>query len=388
MGERRLLALVRGHRMKRLLKRMLDPAEFLSDHGVRSLSRSHLANPYWIDLGGERHTVAYEPGRVAHGAVRRQLELARPGLVPDQLPADRGAPEVPPLLRRRLPGRVPDGLGPAALARRDRRPTSRAGCSRIFLPRRRRPPAGVRRTTPPRSIRTGATTSCSTSTSTATRAPASARRHQTGWTALVAKLLEQTGGARPDHDRRDGRRRRRADADGRRVTDEAIAFGREICGELDEAVAPRMARHQRPRWLRVGHGRGPADPALSRAAGRGAAAACRTARLRRRADRMGRRRRRVDRPARPRIRRRHHRPARLGTPRVVPAGWAGPDLALRDRRPRHREADRDGARRQHDLGRVRAGPRRSARCTFGSRRSRPTATTTPSPSTTASSGRS
>ena len=35
LGERRLLALVRGHRMKRLLQRMLDPSEFLSDYGVR-----------------------------------------------------------------------------------------------------------------------------------------------------------------------------------------------------------------------------------------------------------------------------------------------------------------------------------------------------------------
>ena len=39
VGERRLLALVRGHRMKSLLARMLDPDEFLSDHGIRSLSR-------------------------------------------------------------------------------------------------------------------------------------------------------------------------------------------------------------------------------------------------------------------------------------------------------------------------------------------------------------
>src|SRR5262249_1006742 len=45
VGERRLLALVRGHRMKRLLKRMLDPQEFLSPYGVRALSRQHLEHP-------------------------------------------------------------------------------------------------------------------------------------------------------------------------------------------------------------------------------------------------------------------------------------------------------------------------------------------------------
>ena len=39
VGERRLLALVRGHRMKAILRRMLDPDEFLSPYGIRSLSR-------------------------------------------------------------------------------------------------------------------------------------------------------------------------------------------------------------------------------------------------------------------------------------------------------------------------------------------------------------
>ncbi|MDN5849642.1 MAG: glucosidase, partial [Nitrococcus sp.] len=38
LGERRLLSLLRGHRMKRLLRRLLDESEFLSDYGVRALS--------------------------------------------------------------------------------------------------------------------------------------------------------------------------------------------------------------------------------------------------------------------------------------------------------------------------------------------------------------
>ena len=42
----RLLSLLRGHRLKRLLFRMLDANEFLSDYGVRSLSRVYLAKPY------------------------------------------------------------------------------------------------------------------------------------------------------------------------------------------------------------------------------------------------------------------------------------------------------------------------------------------------------
>jgi hypothetical protein len=58
-GERRLLSLLRGHRMKRLLQRMLDESEFLSDYGVRALSRAHLEHPYVFRLDGSDLTVRY-----------------------------------------------------------------------------------------------------------------------------------------------------------------------------------------------------------------------------------------------------------------------------------------------------------------------------------------
>ncbi len=60
-GERNLLSLLRGHRMKRLLYRMLDESEFLSDFGVRSLSKIHEENPYNFNLDGTDYEVKYEP---------------------------------------------------------------------------------------------------------------------------------------------------------------------------------------------------------------------------------------------------------------------------------------------------------------------------------------
>jgi len=66
-GERRLLSLLRGHRMKRLLARMLDETEFLSDHGVRSLSRWHRDHPFSLRCDGTVHTVAYVPGESDSG---------------------------------------------------------------------------------------------------------------------------------------------------------------------------------------------------------------------------------------------------------------------------------------------------------------------------------
>ncbi|CAA9268165.1 MAG: GH63 [uncultured Acetobacteraceae bacterium] len=61
-GETHLLSLLRGSRMKRLLRRMLDPAEFLSDHGVRALSKAHEREPFVLEHGGDRFTVRYTPG--------------------------------------------------------------------------------------------------------------------------------------------------------------------------------------------------------------------------------------------------------------------------------------------------------------------------------------
>ncbi|MCX5662700.1 MAG: glucosidase [Planctomycetota bacterium] len=66
-GQTHLLSLLRGHRMKCLLRRMLDPAEFLSPFGVRSLSRHHLDQPYRFKHNGDTLTVKYEPGESSTG---------------------------------------------------------------------------------------------------------------------------------------------------------------------------------------------------------------------------------------------------------------------------------------------------------------------------------
>ena len=163
-------------------------------YGIRSLSpRTTASTPTCSTRRAASTASAYVPGEIDHRPVRRQLELARAGLVAGQLPADRGAGALPPLLRRRrctvecptgsgrtlnldqvaeelatrLVRALPAGRQPASpRARRRgalrRRPAlARPGAVLRVLPRRQRPRPGA--------------------------------SHQTGWTALVASCIEYLG---------------------------------------------------------------------------------------------------------------------------------------------------------------------------------------------------
>jgi hypothetical protein len=57
---RRMFSLVGRERLRRLLARMLDETEFLSPYGIRSLSRAHRENPYRLAVNGVEHRVQYE----------------------------------------------------------------------------------------------------------------------------------------------------------------------------------------------------------------------------------------------------------------------------------------------------------------------------------------
>ena len=66
-SDRRLLALVRTHRMKALLSRALDPDEFLSDFGLRGVSKFHKDHPYVLNIDGQTRVADYEPGESTSG---------------------------------------------------------------------------------------------------------------------------------------------------------------------------------------------------------------------------------------------------------------------------------------------------------------------------------
>jgi hypothetical protein len=66
-GVRRLLSLVSRQRLKRVLERMLDESEFLSEYGVRALSRFHADFPYEVEVNDHVSRVTYEPAESGTG---------------------------------------------------------------------------------------------------------------------------------------------------------------------------------------------------------------------------------------------------------------------------------------------------------------------------------
>ncbi len=66
-GVRRLLSLVSRKQLKRVLSRMLDETEFLSPYGIRALSRYHLDHPYEVNVNGNISSVDYEPAESSTG---------------------------------------------------------------------------------------------------------------------------------------------------------------------------------------------------------------------------------------------------------------------------------------------------------------------------------
>jgi hypothetical protein len=67
MGERRLLSIANPDQLRCILRFMLDEREFLSPYGIRALSQYHRDNPYKLNVREMEHRVDYEPGESRTG---------------------------------------------------------------------------------------------------------------------------------------------------------------------------------------------------------------------------------------------------------------------------------------------------------------------------------
>jgi hypothetical protein len=61
VADRGIMAIVNPERLRRILSRMLDENEFLSPYGIRSVSKFHAPNPYVLEVGGQEYRVDYLP---------------------------------------------------------------------------------------------------------------------------------------------------------------------------------------------------------------------------------------------------------------------------------------------------------------------------------------
>ncbi len=66
-GERRLMAIVSGNQLRRVLRFVLDENEFLSPYGIRALSRVHKDCPFVVEVGATEYRVDYEPAESSTG---------------------------------------------------------------------------------------------------------------------------------------------------------------------------------------------------------------------------------------------------------------------------------------------------------------------------------
>ena len=65
--ERVLLSVVTPDKLRRILRRMVDPNEFLSDYGIRALSKFHKDSPFELRVDQETYRVNYEPAESSTG---------------------------------------------------------------------------------------------------------------------------------------------------------------------------------------------------------------------------------------------------------------------------------------------------------------------------------
>ena len=108
-----------GRRSARRSRAFFDEAAFLSPHGLRAVSKRYEGNPYTLE-GVPGAWIDYEPAESTTSMFGGNSNWRGPIWMPLNYLAIRQFVHLPAVLRRRLHGRVPDGLGPAAHLRRDR----------------------------------------------------------------------------------------------------------------------------------------------------------------------------------------------------------------------------------------------------------------------------
>jgi hypothetical protein len=190
-GPRLLLTIANRAKLERIYRYVFNENEFLSPYGVRALSKFHRDHPYDLKIDGESHSVSYEPGESSSDLFGGNSNWRGPIWFPMNFLLIESMQRVDYYYGKTFQVEVPAGSGVKKSLWEASGELSRR-LSHIFLRKNgRRPVYGAAQTFQDdpqwRDLilfyeyfhgETGAGLGAS---------------HQTGWTALVAKLLEQSG---------------------------------------------------------------------------------------------------------------------------------------------------------------------------------------------------
>jgi hypothetical protein len=190
-GTRYLLTIANRRKLERIYRYVLDENEFLSPHGVRALSKFHHDHPFVLALDGQSHSVDYEPGESTSDLFGGNSNWRGPVWFPMNFLLIESMQRIDFYYGDEFKVECPTGSGQQHTLWETASELSRR-LSRIFLRRDgRRPVYGENRLFQQDPFWRDLVNFYEYFHGETGRGLGAS--HQTGWTALVAKLLEQSG---------------------------------------------------------------------------------------------------------------------------------------------------------------------------------------------------
>ncbi|HTU45851.1 MAG TPA: hypothetical protein VMF91_12360 [Bryobacteraceae bacterium] len=191
--ERRLLSVVNRPRLERIFQRLFDEEEFLSPFGIRSLSRYHKDHPYQLSIDGHTFSIGYEPGNSQSGLFGGNSNWRGPVWFPMNFLIIETLQRLDHYYGQTFTVEFPTRSGQRVTLYQAARQLSRRLCSLFLADANGRRPlyADTKLFNDDPNFRGYPLFYEFFDGDTGKGLGAS---HQTGWTGLVAKLLEQSGG--------------------------------------------------------------------------------------------------------------------------------------------------------------------------------------------------
>jgi hypothetical protein len=190
--ERRLLSIASRPRLERIFQRLFDEDEFLSPYGIRSLSRFHKDHPYQLTLDGHAFSIGYEPANSETGLFGGNSNWRGPVWFPMNFLIIEALQRLDHYYGESFTVEFPTRSGQRVSLYQAARHLSRRLCS-LFLPGEDGKRPIYNRSKLHQENQNFRCYSLFYEFFDGDTGQGLGASHQTGWTGLVAKLLEQSG---------------------------------------------------------------------------------------------------------------------------------------------------------------------------------------------------